>query len=252
MLFLLFLVSNYCIHAKLLRECAYLDENCKEIIGCEYRELETCLVRTEPNPKSKILETISFTLSTDGKSLRTDMYTGNDHCEKTKDNYMNNLIPLELNTCTNANQPPFRKIVSIIDSLDSDERKPIAYFTNSTLGLTEKGLCDKVTVIESMFSGCTSFPDGTSAMYRIHNNKLLCEAFNDNQCIAYRDTILEQQCETCFSEKIDEGVYQYRQLHCGSSLIDKVKNIDNTILNKSTEENKKENDEKQVKTKEDL
>ncbi|ELP83437.1 hypothetical protein EIN_375220 [Entamoeba invadens IP1] len=208
--------------SKFLRECAYIDSECKVMVGCEYFEIGSCLVRTEVVKKSNITNFISFKYTVDEKTIRTDMYNGVSDCSVADKKYhMSDLTPLSLGKCVDSKQQGFKEIMDVIESLETDDKKPIAYFTNSSLGLEEKGECKGVSVIEGMYRGCTVFPDNTSAMYRIHNGDLLCESFSDDRCMKFKDIILKQKCETCFTEKLQDDTFQYRNLHCGLNFLKK-------------------------------
>ena len=205
--------------AQFLRECIYSDDSCKKMIGCEYSKLNACLVRTEANAKDGYVVYNSYKTSINGDRVVYTTYHETDKCDCDEDDLVVDDSPLNKDECVEIRDGAMYKISTIVDSMIEDELKPIAYFVNMTYGFTNKPTCNKPTKFEALFGNCANFPNGQSALYRIHEGNVICDTFHDDQCLRFEKRLFEHPCNTCMAEKVDKAKYEYRNVMCGNEFL---------------------------------
>ena len=218
-MFLLFLISI--ASAEYLRECLYSDNNCKKVIGCEYTEINGCLVKSEGKPKDGYVVYNSYRTTIKDNRIWYTTYSESNKCKCDEDDIIKDSTLFNKDECVPLREGAMYKISTLVDSIIEDDKKPIAYFMNTTYGFTNKPKCDQPTKLEALFNTCALFPNGQSALYRIYNNHVICDLFHDEECTKFQRRLFEHPCNTCIAEKVDKGLFEYRNLMCGDDFLKK-------------------------------
>ena len=224
-MFILFLLSI--VNAEFLRECIYSDDSCKKIIGCEYSKLDACLVKSEGKPKDGYVIYNSYKATVKDGRVTYTTFSESNKCQCDEDDIIVDSSNLFIDKCVPIRDGAMYKISTVVESITGDEMKPIAYFVNSTYGFTNKPKCDQPTKLEALFNNCAQFPNGQSALYRIYNDHVICDLFHDDQCLKFQRRLFEHKCNTCISEKVDKGLFEYRAIMCGDDFLLPKKDIEN-------------------------
>ena len=155
-MFFLFLLSI--VSAEYLRECVYSDNECKKIIGCEYQEIGQCYVKSEGKPKDQYVLYNSYRTTIKGDRIVYTTYSESNKCQCDEDDVIVDSTLFNKDECVPIRDGAMYKISTLVDSITGDDKKPIAYFVNTTFGFTSKPNCNQPTKFEALFNACSTFP----------------------------------------------------------------------------------------------